>query len=630
MNVHAENILSFKTLDFDFCSHRLCCVFGMGPTGGSNGAGKSNFFDILKLGLYGKNSKGLDKASVIRKHCKEGKIVVWWEHQSEERRLIRTFKPAESLTLMVNGVDLRIPSLAEAQKKVDEWLGHDYELFEATVMYAQEQTEFFVNADESSKKGLLEKILGFQRYTKAQNVAKQKEKALAQEVEAISTQLATLSGQTLAAKNSIAHLKERAAVEAEERQSKKKELTAQLQAIKLHNTKNLEAKVAELDSRILASNDLSTQAARLMSQIQEIQSDIRFNEQQYNARMTEKRTLEAKLAQALSLKDPRCPTCKRPYDPESLKQSQDNMRNDIAAKQKEADKYAADVEVLNTRKKDLYQRLAPLQEDLDKLDAVREQYQLACSSLEKLRIENEHRRSEYKLLKARIEALEQPTTTVEELERQKKILVDLEAKTKDKEAEQQQIASQLAHVRFWVNGFGNAGIKSLLLDTYAGFINQRINYYLSDITDGVIRAKFSTQKQLKSGELRDKIEFKVTIDNEEFDYKAYSGGQKTIINLSAMLALRDLAAQERTLIPIMIMDETFRELDDRFSTAVHSLLKRLSRTTSIYVVSHTEGLRDWIADYIVVSMNKERISSLLVDGAAKEKVSAAHEVADEN
>jgi DNA repair exonuclease SbcCD ATPase subunit len=79
----------------------------------------------------------------------------------------------------------------------------------------------------------------------------------------------------------------------------------------------------------------------------------------------------------------------------------------------------------------------------------------------------------------------------------------------------------------------------------------------------------------------------------------------------------------------MIMDETFRELDDRFSTAVHSLLKRLSITTSIYVVSHTEGLRDWIADYIVVSMNKERISSLLVGGAAKEKASSAPEAADE-
>jgi hypothetical protein len=46
-------------------------------------------------------------------------------------------------------------------------------------------------------------------------------------------------------------------------------------------------------------------------------------------------------------------------------------------------------------------------------------------------------------------------------------------------------------------------------------------------------------------------------------------------------------------------------------------------------VSHTEGLRDWIADYIVVSMNKERISSLLVGGAAKEKASSAPEAADE-
>lgn len=612
MKAHAENILSFKELDFDFRSQSLCCVLGIGPGGSSNGSGKSNFFDVLKLGLYGKNSKGLDKASIIRKGCKEGKIIVYWQHGEEERRVIRHFRPAESLTLLVNGVDLKIPLLVEAQKKVDEWLGHDCELFEAVVMYSQEQTEFFVNADESSKKGLLEKIQGFQRYTKAQALAKQKESALVSEIASINTNLATLSGKVIAAEESISHLNERLAVEEEERTTKKAELTTQLKAIKLQDVQKLQACKEELEAQVLESRAGTKQAMALLTQLQEVQSDIKELEGKKQVERNGKVRAEAKLTAAKTKKDNNCPTCGRAYDPASLKQTRDNMQVDIDNIQAEIQKYDDQIAPLQQRATDIKAQYKPLQVTLTTLEAVENQLQTVKEKIDSRNEENTKRRAEFKLLKSKIEALNQPTTTAEELRRQQGILSAEIANQAEVTVTLNTKTTELSHVRFWVTGFGNQGIKSLLLDSCAGFINQRINYYLSDITDGSVKAKFSTQKALKTGELRDKIEFKVTIDGQEFDYKAYSGGQKTVINFSTMLALRDLAAQERTLIPILVLDETFRELDDRFSNAIHGLLKKLSRSNSIYVVSHTEGLRDWIPDYITVMMDKTRTSRLVV------------------
>lgn len=611
MKVHAEDILSFRTMDFDFTSRRLCCVFGKGPEGGSNGAGKSNFFDVLKLGLYGKNSKGLDKAGIIRKNAKQGKVIVWWQAGEEERRIIRLFKPAESVTLLVNGVDLRIPTLTEGQRIIDEWLGQDYQLFEATVMYAQEQTEFFVNADESEQKGLLEKILGFQRYTKAQELAKREEGRLSVEIGVINTKMATLNGKLEVTQDAVFRLTERLSAEEEHREGQRKELTQQLSEIKLMDVKKLTTKKEELTVKKAEASSAAAKAYEIMSKAQEIQADVRLFEQQCNSKLAEKTKLESQLGQVNAKSSGNCPTCGRKYDPASFKQTQQHLKDEIAEVEKEAKKASDKAQELATARSKYLELLVPLQVNVEKLEAIENQLQMVNEELEKRNRENERRRSEYRRLKDRIEALDQPSSTQAELDQQKGTLSSLKATMRDQELLLEGVTKNLALARFWVKGFGNQGIKSLLLDSYSAFINARINHYLTEITDGAIRARFNTQKQLKGGELRDKIDFKVTIDGVEFDYKAYSGGQKTVINLAAMLALRNLAAQERNLTPIMIMDETFSELDDRFSVAVHNLLKQLSRTTSIYVVSHTEGLRDWIPDYVTVVMDKARVSKLV-------------------
>ena len=52
---------------------------------------------------------------------------------------------------------------------------------------------------------------------------------------------------------------------------------------------------------------------------------------------------------------------------------------------------------------------------------------------------------------------------------------------------------------FWEEGFGNAGMKSYLLDDVADFLNRKVSEFTDFLTEGEINIDFQTQKRLKSG-----------------------------------------------------------------------------------------------------------------------------------
>jgi DNA repair exonuclease SbcCD ATPase subunit len=106
----------------------------------------------------------------------------------------------------------------------------------------------------------------------------------------------------------------------------------------------------------------------------------------------------------------------------------------------------------------------------------------------------------------------------------------------------EEMDSQISMLRFWEDGFGPKGVRSLLLDHITPELNRIANEYLDVLSCGMAKMEFSTTKELKSGERRDNFHISVEYQHGGGHYDKISGGERQRPDLAAMFALGDLAA----------------------------------------------------------------------------------------
>lgn len=95
---------------------------------------------------------------------------------------------------------------------------------------------------------------------------------------------------------------------------------------------------------------------------------------------------------------------------------------------------------------------------------------------------------------------------------------------------------------FWKQAFSDSGIKSMLIDSAIPHMNECVREELDRVAPGVFTVSFDTLSETKSGNIRDK--FSINIINNmkgSTGHKKLSGGEKRIVDLCCMTALRSLA-----------------------------------------------------------------------------------------
>jgi DNA repair exonuclease SbcCD ATPase subunit len=129
----------------------------------------------------------------------------------------------------------------------------------------------------------------------------------------------------------------------------------------------------------------------------------------------------------------------------------------------------------------------------------------------------------------------------------------------------------------------DGGIKSKIIENYLPVMNSQINKYLQ-MMDLYINFTLDS-------------EFKETIKtpiHEDFSYGSFSEGEKQRINLSLLLAWRDIARMKNSAnCNIMFFDETLDSSLD--STGIENLLAIINyiiKDSNIFIISHRDGYDD--------------------------------------
>lgn len=152
--------------------------------------------------------------------------------------------------------------------------------------------------------------------------------------------------------------------------------------------------------------------------------------------------------------------------------------------------------------------------------------------------------------------------------------------------------------------FSPKGLRYHLLEQVTPYLNDRTDYYLRLLSDGEIKAIWSTVSKLKSGEYREKFSIEVSF-GKITKYGMLSGGEKRKVQIACFLALQDLIASKATKsISIWCADEIDHALDssglERLMDVLHAKAKEKS---TILVISHNE-LSEYIPNTVTVTKHE--------------------------
>jgi DNA repair exonuclease SbcCD ATPase subunit len=632
----AENFLSFKELTYAFPDQGLYFIGGekIGSSIAiSNGAGKSAFTEALCWCLFGKTIRNFDADNIVnwdvKKDCAVHVIV---EDDSGQEYEISRFRNhtenGNELYLMRDLKDLTGSTTATTQKEIDKILGMNWPVFISAIIFG-ERARRFAEAKEAEKKEIFDEILlSHLDFVDAQKKAKADLNDLRMAVVTLGVQIEQADGLESQVVYDIGILEE----EKTEIEEKKESVAVQINEIKTVITncrKKREGvqkkwdvaqdKYAGLKKLATKSNELYVE---VMQQKEKAGKGLLLQQSDAGKNLEVARTnaasFKARLAEYTVVKDGgECPTCFQPLkDAKKLKDKiatyTKNLLNeeslvknfksiyDALAKQEEIEneKWNKKIDGVianeGEAEKAVETKLDDINDYSDKMKDIVHEIELKKQEIESL--EKSHEQEEQHILKE----IERKKDQIKKYQKARKKAEDKITELKDKEE----------YLKFWVEGFGNQGLKSFLIETIIPALNDQVGYYASALLDSTIQIEFDTETVLKSGETRDKFNIKLTIDGKETNYKSYSSGEKGRIDTAILLALQNLifsrGANNSNLI---IFDEIFEHLDIIGIERTVNLLKEEAKDKAIYVISHQNEFADYFENVIMIK-NEKGISRL--------------------
>lgn len=559
--IRIKNFLSYQSAEFHIGAG-LTLVEGVNeddPLASANGVGKSAISEALVWCLFGETVRGLRGDDVINRGVGRGCAVeVEFNYKGAGCKAIRCRDKGSSSFVVHVGDDRKeYGTLKDTQEWFEKFLGFDFSVFASTILFANGYTFDFVNATDKEQKAILTKVMGLEDFERAQDRAKERHKTLSDKVLRAQVQSETVEREF--ARLDIAALKQQVDYWQEK----------QDQAIDV-----LKAKLVDLKSKTIDVADtesIKKRVSEVRAKHDDIDSKVRVVEAKRYAAEQDIEKISEDIA-GYEGKKGKCPYCYQQISESVLarhvKECQDKISGLVDTKES-----LSGLLVRADQAKRLYrQEMESLGQQLESAYAAEREKVRLAESIKSVERELEVKlESENPYAKALSSAQALKATLKAELSDVKKIIKDN--------------SDGLQYLAFWVDGFGDKGIKSFVFDRVVGELTHKANYYVSTLTGGVVSIEFSTQSQLKSGEKRERFECAIKKEGYKTPYSAYSGGEKRRISLAVDLALADLMS--RKVNPNLLMfDELDTALDVAGRESFISLLKEKAQDKSIYVVTH--------------------------------------------
>ena len=597
-------------------------------TSSSNGSGKSCILEAVYWCLFGDTLRNLRSAdgvvnNTVKKDCSVVVQMTDGDTKYQVERYRKHTKKKNNLYLYINGVDSRGKDNRETQEFIESVIGMDKISFANSIIFGQghsKNLKRFSEMSDAEKKSTMEKVLNIEAFARAHEHSKKVLSGLSSEVDILSRERNNHLNRVEDLTQSITDCKRRIADGERELLQKKKTVAEEL----AYCIETLSSEKKAL-SDMPETKDVSDIEDRI-SQCEELERSEKLKRDSLTKRYRERRDeiigLKGRIdgvvgsfkARVAALSDgsdagEHCNHCGSVITVDSIESHKDYLEFEIADNLRSVKSLSEKLESLSksyeSRKEKLETSMRAAR-DLSKQFTSELIYQNKIESKKQsLKSRIETYAQEIDFLNNRIAELEEETEEVPwkgVLRSHEREVITLREKIKSLESEIEQKSEEITYIKFWVNGFSRKGIRSFMLDKVVPYINERLNHYLTILTDGGITARFNTVKQLSSGEYREDFNLEIKNKKASETYEGNSGGERRRVDLAVALAFNDfISSRSGKRFNILLLDEVFEGVDAEGLYYVIKVLEDLARRkSSVFVITHRDELKSYFNDEIVL------------------------------
>ena len=545
--IRYKNILSAgnQFIEIDFETHRTTAIKG------ANASGKSLIITSLIFGLYGKSNRGTTKKQLVNSINKKDCVVeIELKTNGTEYKIRRGIAP-NIFEIYINGkLQDELSAVRDQQKYLEQTiLKMSYKTFMQVIVLGSNNYVPFMQLTASDRRDLVEELLDIKIFSSMNLILKEKIKNTERTLSQLEMEETSVLGMIESQRNYIQTIKTNGLEDISKKEN-------QIQAIE----NDIELKRSEIATHTETLETLNESLQELsfvpkkLKQFLSVQGKLQNKKANINEEIGFFRQHSV------------CPTCTQEVDEEFK---------------------TAKIQLLNTHSHEVEQGISEIYEAIVEEEQRESKFISISKQITDLNHKVSSSQNENNIKLRQIKTIESEIVDIKGKIENQNVYVDnlneYTKKYKKIERDKSKCREALEYFEFSYLLMKDSGIKSKIIENYLPVMNSQINKYLQ-MMDMYIN--FTLDNEFKES-------IKTPI-HEDFSYGSFSEGEKQRINLSLLLAWRDIARMKNSAnCNIMFFDETLDSSLD--GTGIEDLLKIINyivQDSNIFVITHRDGYDD--------------------------------------
>ena len=551
-----------------------------------NGSGKSTIALIIQELLFSKNIKNIKKTDILNRYstAKDWSGSLEFSVNSKSYKIVvKRTGAASKVSLYENGVDISEHKVPDTYKKISSILGMDFEVFSQLTYQSSTDLLDFIKATDTNRKKFLINLFGLEKYIAIGDVLKIKLSSLEKELAGKSGEIKTVN--SFLEENDIKEPKDIIEVPVVD-----ESLRQNIAKLK-NELEDYQSQCNKIDK----NNMLIEERDKLSFDIELTEPFLylSFKEDYEQAKTTiaslsNKVSDNQKKIKGLDTSDT-CYACGQHVDNSRTKLIKDNLESDIVSFQEELkeinityydltreyNKYEKDLKnyINNQKAIDRFEQVSQLVDssipvkypDYGEIATTISKLSRELSSQERLKTDATDYNEKVKIHNTKIETLQ---------EQKRQFLVRQQLLNDDIIS----LSSKIKNITILRKAFSTTGIVAFKLENLTKELEDTINRYLSELSDGKFQVIFRLEGE--------KLNIVVVNDGKETPVETVSGGEFSRIQTAILLSIRSLLSKiGGNYINLLFLDEITGVLDDAGKEKLIDILQE-EDNLNVFLISH--------------------------------------------
>jgi len=610
----------------------------------SNGVGKSAVIDALVWCLFGKTVKKPSKigADDVLNNADPKKLFVCVEF--DNYKVTRNRKP-NSLKFEVfendSWKDNTRGTMKDTQDDIESILGLNYESFISIVVFSDDNSASFLECSTVAKRKIIENLLGLEKFEKFLEAAKEKSKDLKKQISEstiIVQQKKRIQIQYDAELSKLHNQYSKYIDEINAGIDKQNNIIQQERSktftdydIEMKKFTNAQEQISVQNGIIVERNAMIQKANEYISQRQTERTPWLEEVTNLNHLISsldlEKNSMNSKVQNfkkdihRLSCIEHgvKCNSCLGIVDVAN----RDAVISDYT---KQIEKINLDIATNNSKYAEPKSALQKMNEKIigskdlekkanEKLNLRRQEIQTAQKIISGLLMtkqpvkDNAQQQSEEAIVAATTmldslkSRLDSANPYQQQIDDKKELIEKVKKEIEEMEASISQVREDVPYYDFWIDAFGDDGIRKFAIEQIIDLLNTSIENWMDLLIGDSIVLKFDSSLDVKIT--------KFPFSGRDFVYDTLSNGQRRRLNLAVTLAISHVMSIINNVQPnIIFLDEVSTNIDQQGVVGIYKIIQELAEKRKVFVTTHDAELNNMLGD-------AQKLNLLMKNGTTK-------------